>query len=218
MSVLMTGYPTPLQAPGEPHLLYGFDALCGWCYGFVPAMRAVRDAYPTLPIVIALPGLVTGERVGPYAEMEGYIRGASERLRTVTGRAPSEAFFEMIRRPGVRGDSAPPTAAMSHVRASAPDGLLPFAHAIIEAHFEHGADLNEAPTYTDAMSKIGIDAPPPDLSNRDVIEREWAAGRVLGIQSFPTLAFVRGERAEVMPSAYDPATVTAWVGERVSST
>ena len=211
-------YPPPLRHPAEPHLVYGFDALCGWCFGFVPAMRAVGEAHPDLPVVLALPGLVTGERVGPYAEMETYIRGASERLRAVTGRAPSDAFFELIRRSGVRGDSGPPTAAMAWVRRHAPDQLLAFAHAITEAHFERGADLNDPATHEAAMAELGIDAPSPELGDQTLVQREWAAGRALGIQSFPTLAFVRGEKAEVMPSRYEPAMVTAWVGERLSAT
>ena len=214
----MPSYPAPLSEPNGPHLLLGFDALCGWCFGFVPAMRAVEDAYPDLPVVVALPGLVTGDRIGPYAEMEGYIRAASTRLRAATGRAPSDAFFDLIRRPGVRGDSGPPTAAMAHVRRHAPERLLAFAHAVTEAHFERGADLNDPATYRDAMDALGIVVPPPDLSDKAAVEREWAAGRALGIQSFPTLAFVRDRRAGVMASRYEPDAVVAWVGEQLNAT
>ena len=211
-------YPAPLSEPDGPHLLLGFDALCGWCFGLVPAMRAVEDAYPDLPVVVALPGLVTGDRVGPYAEMESYIRGASTRLLAATGRAPADAFFDLIRRPDVRGDSGPPTAAMAHVRAHAPERLLAFAHAITDAHFERGADLNDPLTYRHAMNALGIDAPLPDLAATEAVAREWAAGRALGIQSFPTLAFVRDGRAEVMPSRYEPDAVVAWVGEQLNAT
>ena len=208
-------YPDPLPTPEGPHLVYGHDSLCGWCYGFVPAMRAVREAYPDLPVVLALPGLVTGERAGPYGEMEGYIRGASERLKAVTGRAPSEAFYDLIRRPGVRGDSAPPTAAMAHVRAHAPERLLAFAHAMTEAHFERGADLNNPATHATAMDAVGIEAPPPDLGDARSVEREWAAGRALGIRSFPTLLAANGGRGATMPSAYAPDAVVEWVGRAV---
>ena len=61
-------------------LVYGFDPVCGWCYGMVPALRRVRADHPYLPVRLVMAGLVTGERVGPYALMEGYIRGASERV------------------------------------------------------------------------------------------------------------------------------------------
>jgi putative protein-disulfide isomerase len=62
-------------------LIVGIDPLCGWCYGILPALRALNEAEPGLPMRAVMAGLVTGDRVGPYAQMEGYIRGASERLR-----------------------------------------------------------------------------------------------------------------------------------------
>ncbi len=54
-------------------LLYGFDPLCGWCYGVAPAMRRVAADHPDLPVRLVMAGLVSGDRVGPYAAMEGYI-------------------------------------------------------------------------------------------------------------------------------------------------
>jgi putative protein-disulfide isomerase len=93
-------------------LIYGFDPLCGWCYGIVPAVRRVAEDHPEIPIRLVMAGLVSGERVGPYGEMEGYIRGASGRLREVTGRGPTEAFFQLITTPGVEGNSGPPSLAV----------------------------------------------------------------------------------------------------------
>jgi putative protein-disulfide isomerase len=190
-------------------LIYAFDALCGWCYGIVPAMRRVRDDHPGLAIEPVFPGLVTGQRVGPYAEMEGYIRGASARLREVTGRAPSEAFFDLIAKPGVRGDSGPPTAVFAHVKANAPDRLLEVSHAVTEAHFETGADLNDPASYGAVFDALGLDLDVPRLDEGDVIARTWAEGRSMGITSFPTLIL----NGETLPPIYDPEALSARVAE-----
>lgn len=77
-------------------IIYGFDPLCGWCFGFTPALRKLTELRPDIPIDLCLGGLVTGERVRPYAEMSDYIRGASKRLASVTGQALGEAFFERL--------------------------------------------------------------------------------------------------------------------------
>lgn len=197
-------------------LLYGFDPVCGWCYGIVPAMRRVRRDHPGLPVRLVMAGLVTGERVGPYALMEGYIRGASTRLREVTGRAPSEAFFELIRRPGVAGDSGPPSVAIAHVQATAPDRALDFAHAVIEAHFEQGADLNRPATYAPLLAEAGLPPDLPDLGDPALQAAAWAGGRALGIRSFPTLAIRRGGAPRILPSEYDPGHLSMLV-ERAAS-
>ena len=185
-------------------LVYGFDPLCGWCYGLVPALRALRRAHPDLPVGLVMAGLVTGPRAGPYAEAEPYIRGASERLRAATGRAPSAAFFDLIATPGVRGDSAPPCVAIHAVQRAAPDAALDFAHAVIEAHFERGADLNRRETYGPLLARHAPGVALPDLSDPSLAEDAWAEGRRLGIASFPTLILRRDGGAETLPSLYDP--------------
>ncbi|MGP1356570.1 hypothetical protein [Roseicyclus sp.] len=186
-------------------LFVGIDPLCGWCYGIVPALRALEQAEPDLPLRVVMAGLVTGARVGPYAEMETYIRGASERLRAVTGRAPSEAFYETIRRPGVLGDSAPPCLAIAHVAKHAPDRALGFAHAVVEAHFGEGMDLNDPDTYRTLFDRMGLDLAVPDLTDRDAAAHAWTEGRALCIRRFPTLILRRGGTMTALPTEYDPA-------------
>ena len=198
-----------------PVFVYGFDPLCGWCYGAAPAVRAVVDAFPDLPVRLEMAGLVTGDRVGPYSEMEGYIRSASARLRAATGRAPTEAFFRLIATPGVVGDSAPPATAIVHVARHASGREVGFAHRLIEAHFETGADLNLAGTYQRLFSEEGLDLPPLDLGDRGPVEAAWARGRALGIARFPTFALERGGALEILETEYRPEALVAAVASRV---
>ena len=193
-------------------LIYGFDPLCGWCYGIVPAMRRLAQDHPEVPVRLVMAGLVSGERVGPYAEMEGYIRGAAGHLREVTGRAPSEAFFRLIASPGVEGNSGPPSVAIAHVAGHAPERAVEFAHRVIEAHFEEGADLNAPATYGPLLREAGVEAPLPDIRDPDLAEAIWEPGRRIGIRSFPTLAVVKGGQARVLPPEYDPGRLSELVG------
>jgi putative protein-disulfide isomerase len=196
-------------------LLYGFDPLCGWCYGIAPAMRRVAADHPGLPIRLVMAGLVSGERVGPYAEMESYIRGASDRLRAVTGRAPSEAFFRLITTPGVEGNSGPPSVAIAHAAGEAPERAVEFAHRVIEAHFEEGADLNDPATFGPLLREVGVEAPLPDIRDAGLAQAVWEPGRRIGIRSFPTLAVLRDGQARVLPSEYDPGRLSEMVARAV---
>ena len=198
-------------------LIYGFDPLCGWCYGAVPAIRALRERRPDLPLRLVMAGLVSGDRVGPYADAEGYIRDASRRLASVTGRAPSPAFFELIARPGVRGDSGPPCVAIDAVARAAPDAAIPFAHDLIEAHFEAGADLNRRETYAPLLARHAPDVALPDLEDPALRDAAWAEGRALGVSSFPTLALRGPSGVEVVPFEYDPEGLVRRVEERVGA-
>lgn len=200
-------------------LIYGFDPLCGWCFGFVPAMRAFRDAHPDVPVELVLGGLVTGERIGPYAEMVPYIRQASERLKAVTGRRPSDAFFRHIGGSDAVGSSVEPSIVIQDVLDENGEGAgLAFAHDVIEAHFGEGADLNDRALYERLFAAHGIDRPVPpfDGAHRERIARRFEGARMLGIDSFPTIIAVRGEGAagrgegrERLPSVYEPAAFVA---------
>jgi putative protein-disulfide isomerase len=196
-------------------LIYGFDPLCGWCFGMVPAMRAVQAALPDLPVDLALPGLVTGDRVGPYALMEGYIREASVRLQAVTGRAPSDAFFATITRDGVIGQSAPPALLLAAARAVDPARAVDLAHRVIEAHFETGADLNDPATYPPLLTASGISMDLPDI-HADASPL-WQAEAQWGIRSFPTLMLDGPRGRQTLPTAYDPDQVVALVRSGLSA-
>ncbi|MBP1805738.1 hypothetical protein [Rubellimicrobium aerolatum] len=194
-------------------LIYGLDPLCGWCYGLVPAMRRVAADHPDLPIRLVMAGLVTDERVGPYAEMEGYIRRASRRLREVTGRGPSEAFFRLIATPGVEGNSGPPSVAIAHVAGMRPERAVDFAHSVIEAHHGEGRDLNREETYAPLLAAVGLPPDLPDIHDPQLWDAVWEQGRRIGLQSFPTLAVLKDGHARVLPSEYDPERLSALVGQ-----
>ena len=77
----------------EASLYIGFDPLCGWCFGAIPAIRHVQKHVPDLEIELLLGGLFTGEAIRPYDRLVDFINGASIRLERVTGQRPSQRFF-----------------------------------------------------------------------------------------------------------------------------
>jgi putative protein-disulfide isomerase len=185
-------------------LIYGFDPLCGWCYGLVPAMRRVEQDHPDLPIRLVMSGLVSEGGVGPYARMESYIRRAEVQLKKVTGRESSESFFRLIAAPGIEADSGPPCVAIAHVAGLAPDKAVDFAHLVIEAHHGDGADLNDPASYAPLLREVGLPPGLPDIHDSRLAEAVWAEGRRIGLRAFPTLAIVKDGRARVLPTEFDP--------------
>jgi putative protein-disulfide isomerase len=188
-------------------LIYGFDPLCGWCYGFAPALRELRLALPDLAIELRMGGLVTGERIGPYADAASYIKGASARMTAATGVALGEAFHaEILGNDAVVASSVPPCDAILQARAAAPDRVLDLAEALQTAHFRDGRDLNDADVYADLAGRLGIamtfDLPGP----RDVrpgLAREFAESRMLGLTSFPSLLLATGGAVRRIGISYD---------------
>lgn len=189
-------------------LIYGFDPLCGWCYGFGPALRAVREALPDLEIDLRMGGLVTGGRIGPYIQAADYIGQASARMRAMTGVAIGEAFTsKILGNPMVISSSVPPCDALLQVRRFAPHRVLDMAAALQTAHFRDGMDLNDPRTYATVAQGIGLDLefriPAPDEVGPD-LEQEFTASRALGLTSYPSLLFDLGGSHKGVEASYDP--------------
>jgi putative protein-disulfide isomerase len=191
----------------NPQLVYAFDPLCGWCYGFGPALRAVRAALPDLAIELRFGGLVTGGRIGPYADKRAYIEAAQVRLRAVTGLAPGSDFHaRILQDPSVIASSIPPCDVLLQLRSVAPGAVPDFAEAIQTAHFRDGVDFNDPGLYDRIAGEIGLDFH-PDVPRPDELRPELAAQFAttagMGVSSYPTL-FLRSD-ADLRPITLDYA-------------
>ena len=172
-------------------LIYVHDPLCGFCYGFQAAIELIERNRTDLDIHVALGGLSVGDRIGPYRDMADYIRTATPRVSAVSGANFGTAFLEQRIMSSALSSSNPPSAAILQVRTHHPDRTLAFAHAVQEAHFQDGADLNDAELYPSIADQLGLadvtfDIPAPrDIP--DALEKEYARTRQLHFSGFPSL-------------------------------
>jgi putative protein-disulfide isomerase len=189
-------------------IIYAFDPLCGWCFGFAPALNALREARPDIAIELRLGGLVTSDRIGRYADMAGYIRSASARMATVTGVKLGEAFHDRIlANSEVIASSLVPCDAILQVRKVFPQRVVTFAHAIQTAHFRDGEDLNSAGVYKAIAEKLELDvkldlASPYDLN--DDLALEFSKTLEMGITSYPTVMVQSGGDFRAIETVYEP--------------
>ena len=204
-------------------IVYAFDPLCGWCHGFGPALDALRTALPDTPLDLRLGGLVTGARIGPYAAMGPYIRGASARMTAVTGVPLGAAFFDRIRgETGGIASSIPPCDVLLQARAVDPARVPDLARAIQDAHFHDGADLNDPSVHADLAARPGLDLRPDVPGPHDLrpaLAAEFAATRALGVTSYPTILVMSDDRPpRAVDLSYDPAEMAGRVAAALAAT
>ena len=75
------------EEKSDMKLIYYFDALCGWCYGFSPVMSKVQEKYSgKLDIEVVSGGLFLGKRAGGVNEVAPHIKaGAYKSVERRTG-------------------------------------------------------------------------------------------------------------------------------------
>lgn len=194
-------------------LIYGYDAICGWCYGFIPALSAFAKKHPNIKIDVVPGGLFTGDRAKSYNHLVDHITNAFPRVTQVTGQAPDDSFWNMIKRPNApAANSTVPNMAVALMVQRAPDQAVAFAHRLQEIHFLEGADYNAASTYHSLSQRHSFPALDTDAilgatDDTPLIAEAYARSDRLGIRSYPTVQIVHANDTVLttLPSIYDPA-------------
>lgn len=82
---------------GKPQVVYVYDPLCGWCYGFSPVMVRLAEEYKHLAdFRVISGGMVRGDRVGPLSDIAPYIRKAYKDVERLSGVKFGEPYLEIL--------------------------------------------------------------------------------------------------------------------------
>ncbi|MFD2570397.1 DsbA family protein [Spirosoma soli] len=193
----------------SPRIIYIYDALCGWCYGFSPVIRRLYTTYSgAFDFDVLSGGMMTGSRVRPIAEMRAYIEQASKVVEEHTGVSFGEAYHTQILEPGhYTSDSEKPGMAMTLFKAVLPERALEFATTIQNALYRDGVDLNQDTNYGSLVEPFDID---PDefiahLSDNAIKEQTWAEFNLVaqyGINGFPSVIVDNGDKLFLVARGY----------------
>ncbi|MCU0450823.1 MAG: DsbA family protein [Bernardetiaceae bacterium] len=193
-------------------IIYIYDALCGWCYGFSPVVKQLKAQYgQQFAFSVRSGGMVTGERVEPLARKAAYIKGAMPRVEEVTGVKFGEPFLHgPLASPTYVSDSTPPAVALAAFRSFALDQAVEFAHEVQRAFYHEGKDLHAEKTYTEIAQRLaGVDEAAFLARYRDPLYRIQAEDEFMevqgwGVQSFPTLLYFNGQQLFLLAQGYAP--------------
>lgn len=142
----------------KPKIIYFFDTLCGWCYGFSPVIKKIAEKYgDQFEFEVISGGMVTGERVQPASVMANYILGAYQQVEKTTGVTFGEPFLDMLREGSRIQSSFEPALVMTTFKTLLPEKAVLFAHDLQRANYYDGIDLNNFLNYKSLVEKYGLD-------------------------------------------------------------
>lgn len=177
-------------------IIYVYDALCGWCYGFSPVMAELHKNFKdSFDFEVVSGGMVSGDRIGPIGETAPYIKEAYKTVENHTGVKFGSAFVDDVLESGtVIFTSIPPAIALSIVKDQKPEKAMDFAKALQKAVYFDGM----APADLDALSalaaKHGFDADAflKDLNSTkymQMAQADFNYTKELGVNGFPTVIY-----------------------------
>lgn len=194
----------------KPTLIYVYDPLCGWCYGFHPVMEKLNQRFENhLAIDVKSGGLAVGENAEPIGEGYGYIKDAYKQVEEITGVKFGTNFKLLAEEGSYFYDSLTPSVAQSAINKLAPDFALKFAGLIQNAIFRDGKNLNYWQTYQELIKPLPVDETAfkelfeSDETRRETLDQfEWC--KEAGAEGFPTLLLQIGDDLGLMSRGYKP--------------
>jgi putative protein-disulfide isomerase len=185
---------TSCQAQEKMKIVYVYDALCGWCYGFSPVMSQFQEKYnDTLEFEVISGGMITGNRIGAIGEVASYISWAYKDVEKATGIKFGEEFLNKTLKNGTATfTSIPPAIALSVFKTLDPKNSIQFASELQKAIYFDGTEPENLDAYGQIASKFGLDAKSFVLKMNDPLykklaEDDFKKSAELNVSGFPTL-------------------------------
>ncbi|MEV4441876.1 DsbA family protein [Streptomyces sp. NPDC049577] len=183
-------------------LVYVFDAYCGWSHGFSPTLAEIARRHPELPVEVVSGGLFTGPRRVPIREF-GYVRGANAKISELTGAVFGEAYERLIADGSFVMDSEAAACGTAALREAAPALAARLAGDLQEAFYVEGLSLSDPETYRLVAGRAGLDGDAVAAAfaapgARAAARADFRRAAELGVQGFPTLLAVDGDRVAVL--------------------
>lgn len=183
-------------------LVYVFDAYCGWSYGFAPTLTELRRRRPDLVVEVVSGGLFTGSRRVAIREF-GYVQGANAKISELTGVEFGAGYAQLIADGSFVMDSEAAARGVDALRQAAPDRVVELAAALQHAFYGDGLSLSDPKTYRVIAEAAGLDpnsvaAAFAGPGSAAAAKADFAQAARLGVDSFPTLLAVEGDRSTVL--------------------
>lgn len=210
-------------------IIYIYDALCGWCYGFSPVMQQLQEKYKKeMDFTVLSGGMVTGERIGPIGQVAGYIGEAYKTVEDRTGVKFGEGFLNGILKAGSAiFTSIPASRAMTVFKSYQPENAVAFASALQKAIYFDGIEPENLEAYGKYAATFGIE--PKHFvyqmqQNKfvDETDEEFQQVAKWGISGFPSVILATSKKLYLIAQGYQPfeqldATVQQLMQEKISS-
>ncbi len=194
----------------KPTLIYAYDPLCGWCFGFHPVIEKIAERFrESLHIQVIPGGLAIDENAQTISEGYSYIYTALKQTEETTGVEFGENFKLLAEEGSYFYDSEPACIAQTVVNKLSPDQALTFAGNLHNALFINGENLNEPEILGKIADESGIDSEKFQAEyQKDSIRKEtremfeWC--KKMGASAFPTLLLQIEEETGLISRGYRP--------------
>lgn len=144
----------------KPILIYCYDAYCGWCYAFSPAVKKIYETYSDqFEFEVLSGGMIISEEARHIGVTAGYIQQAYKVVEEHTGIQFGADYLRHINNPDLSDwypSSEKPAIALCIFKEFYPERQIEFATDLQFALHYEGRDLCDDEAYRHLLEKYSI--------------------------------------------------------------
>lgn len=189
-------------------VIYVYDPLCGWCYGFSPVMKKFYKKFRNkLDFEVISGGMVVGERIGPIGKVAPYIKDAYKVVEERTGVTFGRQFLKALDEGSMIFSSIPPSRALTAFKVFRPNDAILMAHELQKSIYYDGKAPGDGKIYSELAKKfeLPVESYEEALWSDNIAsktEQEFVTSGKLGVSGFPTVFIGNKEKLYPISRGY----------------
>jgi putative protein-disulfide isomerase len=189
-------------------ILYVFDPMCGWCYGFSNIIKQASQEYQDdFEFTILSGGMVVGEREGPIGDFADYILSAYKRVEELSGATFGEPYLNQLKTKSIHTSSVIPSIALEVFKSYQPQLAISFASDLQKAYYLEGLDLRQDSVYIGLIQKYNLPEKEflEKLHSEEFKEKAFAGfqeSAQLGVQGYPAVIGIKDGKYYMLSNGF----------------
>lgn len=190
-------------------IIYVYDAICGWCFGFSPTMAKIKEYYKSeIEFEVVSGGLKLGKGAGPIDMVAPYIKTSYQQVEKTCGVKFGDAFINGTLKQGTMIlNSLPPAIALSIMKEKYPEKSFEYAALLHKMYYVDGIEPENYEAYGNYAAKLGYDKiefnkKMKDSSYINKAYKDFEYAQLLGANSFPTVIIEKDGKKEILFKGY----------------
>ena len=186
-------------------IIYVYDAICGWCFGFSPTMAKIKEHYhENIEFEVVSGGLKLGKGAGPIEIVAPYIKKSYQQVEKTCGVKFGDAFVNGSLKKGTMIlNSLPPAIALSIMKERYPEKGLAFASLLHKMYYFDGIEPENYNAYGIYAATLGYDKDEFNKKMQDSTYiqkayKDFEHAQQLGANSFPTVILENNGKRETL--------------------
>lgn len=187
---------------GKPKLIYVFDPLCGWCYGFEPVMVEIQEKYNDKYSFEVIPGgMVPKHAAQPISNMRAFLLGAIPQLEKRTGIKIAQPYYDSIlNKDGVVLNSELPSQAFIAALPYYEGKEVVLAKKIQDLLYQEGLDISKVSSFENIEGLDTAVLNTPELEEK--MKLAFSKSQKLGVRGFPAVLVETNNQYYQIASGY----------------